>query len=65
MATHKEEVLEIISRMPDDSTLDEIIAELRVREKVAQGRRDFEEGRVVTQDEMKRRAKEWEESYGQ
>jgi predicted transcriptional regulator len=55
MQTAKEEVLEILKQVPDNSTLEEIQYHLYVRQKIRRGIKDVEEGRIITQDEMERR----------
>jgi hypothetical protein len=59
MQTAKEEVLEILKQVPDNSTLEEIQYHLYVRQKVRRGIKDVEEGRIITQDEMERRMAKW------
>jgi len=59
MQTAKEEVLEILKKVPDNSTLEEIQYHLYVRQKIRRGIKDVEEGRIVTQDEMERRMAKW------
>ena len=59
MASPKEEVAQLVERLPDDVSYDEIQYRIYVREKVNRGLRDVEEGRVVTQDEAKQRFSQW------
>jgi predicted transcriptional regulator len=59
MQTAKEEVLEILKQVPDNSTLEEIQYHLYVRQKIRRGIKDVEEGRIFTQDEMERRMAKW------
>ncbi len=59
MGTAKEEVRQILDRLPDDSTFEDIQYHIYVREKVEQGLEEFEEGRVLDQDEVERRMARW------
>ena len=51
----KEEVIQMIQRLPDDCTLEQIQYHLYVREQVGRGLADVEVGRVVSHEEAKRR----------
>ncbi len=53
--------MDVLSRLPDDCTLEEIQYHLYVREKVDRGLREIDEGKVVTQEEVKRRLSKWTE----
>ena len=59
MQSAKEEVIEILKGLPDDSTLEEIQYHLYVRQKIERGIKDIEKGRVLTQEEMERRMEKW------
>lgn len=65
MSVIKEQVINLIKSLPDDCTLEEIQYHLYVREKVEQGIRAIEEGRVVSQEEAEQKVKEWVMSSGQ
>ena len=54
MSSAKQEAIELIRSLPDDSTLEEIQYHLYVRQKVLRGLQDVEEGRVRSQEEMER-----------
>ena len=54
----KEDVLQMIQRLPDDCTLEQIQYHLYVREQVGRGLADIEAGRVVSHEEAKRRIAE-------
>jgi predicted transcriptional regulator len=58
-ATVKEQVLQMIQRLPDDCTIEEIQYHLVVREQVGRGLADVEAGRLVSHKEAKRRIAEW------
>ena len=55
MQTPKEEVMEILKALPDNSTLEEIQYHLYVRQRIERGTKDIEQGRTSTQEEMERR----------
>ncbi|PKL57427.1 MAG: hypothetical protein CVV34_07310 [Methanomicrobiales archaeon HGW-Methanomicrobiales-5] len=59
MQSAKEEVMEILKRLPDNSTLEQIQYHLYVRQKIERGIKDIEEGRTFTQEEMERRMEKW------
>ena len=59
MSTAKEEVREILDRLPDDATLEDIQYELYVRQKIRQGLQDEAEGQVISHDELKERMAKW------
>jgi hypothetical protein len=59
MQSAKEEVIEILKRLPDNITLEQIQYHLYVRQKIEKGIQDIEEGRTFTQEEMERRMEKW------
>jgi predicted transcriptional regulator len=59
MQTGKEEVMELLKRLPDNSTLEEIQYHLYVHQKIQRGIKDVEDGRAHTQEEMERRMEKW------
>ena len=61
----KEEVIQMIQRLPDDCTLEQIQYHLYVREQVARGLADIDAGRIVSHEEARRRIAEWRKSFGQ
>ncbi len=56
MATVKEEMIRIIEEQPDDSSYDEIFSELALRRMIERGLADSDAGRVLSDEEMERRA---------
>jgi predicted transcriptional regulator len=54
----KEEVIQMIQRLPADCTLEQIQYHLYVREQVERGIADIEAGRVVAHEEAERRIAE-------
>ncbi len=65
MAHVKEQVIELIKALPEDSTLEDIHYHLYVREKVEHGLRAAEEGRVIPQEDAEKRVEGWLKSSGQ
>ena len=59
MESAKEEAIQLIRRLPDDTTLEDIQYHLYVQQKVRRGMQDVEEGRVYTQNEVEKRMKRW------
>ena len=62
--TAKQQVLEVVNSLPDDCTMDEIRYNLFVRHSIEMGLKDIEEGRVLSQEEMRKRAERWLASSG-
>ena len=61
METAKEEVRRILDLLPDDATLEDVQYRIYVRQAIAAGLRDVDEGRVVSQEEVERRIARWTE----
>jgi predicted transcriptional regulator len=59
MQTAKQEVMELLKELPDDTTLEEIQYCLYVRQKVKRGLRDVEEGKTYSQEEIEKRMDKW------
>jgi predicted transcriptional regulator len=59
MQSAKEQVMQLLKELPDDSTLEEIQYHLYVRQKIQRGIKDVEEGRIYTQEEMEKRMEKW------
>jgi plasmid stabilization system protein ParE len=55
MQTAKEEVIDLLNQLPDDSTLEEIQYHLYVRQKIHRGLKDVDQGKVLTQEEVENR----------
>ena len=62
MDTAKEEVRRILESLPDDATLEDIQYRIYVRQAIAAGVRDIDQGRIVSQDEVERRMSRWTKS---
>jgi hypothetical protein len=59
MQSPKEQVMELLKEIPDDSTFEEIQYHLYVRQKIQHGIKDVEEGGTYTQEEMEKRMEKW------
>jgi predicted transcriptional regulator len=53
MSTTKEEAIQLISRLPEEVTWEDIIYRLYVKRKIEEGIKAAEEGRIVSHDEVK------------
>jgi predicted transcriptional regulator len=60
MASAKEEMAKIIQAQPEDSSYEEILRELAFSRLVERGLQDSIAGRVITDEEMRRRIEEWQ-----
>ena len=54
MSTAKEEAINLITRLPDEASWDDIMYEMYVKKKIERGVRAADEGRVVAHDDVKR-----------
>jgi predicted transcriptional regulator len=59
VSSPKQAALEMIERLPDDASLEDIQYHLYVLQKIEQGLDDLEAGRVVPQEEVERRLQKW------
>ena len=57
--TVKEKACEVISRMPEESTLEDIQYHLYVLQCIEQGEREVKDGKILTHDEVERRLAQW------
>jgi predicted transcriptional regulator len=55
MASAKKQALETIRKLPERATWDDIMYEIYVRKKIARGIKAADEGKVVSQEEVKKR----------
>jgi predicted transcriptional regulator len=55
MPTTKKQALEMIKKLPEKATWDDIMYEIYLRKKIEAGIKAAEEGRVVSHDEVKKR----------
>jgi predicted transcriptional regulator len=59
MARIKQEVLAMIERLPDEASLDEIMAELYFRMQVDAGLAELDAGQGIPHEEVERRVSKW------
>ena len=55
----KDKVKKTIDRLPDNFTVDQLVEELVVLDKIEEGLKDIEDGRVFTTDQVKQELKTW------
>jgi len=55
----KEKVRKTIDRLPEKFTVDQVVEELVVLNKIEEGLNDVEQGRVFTTDQVKKELKTW------
>lgn len=61
----RQAVNQILDRLPDDATVEDLQYHLHLRQKVEKGLQDIAAGRVIEDDEMGRRMQSWfDESDG-
>ena len=60
MSMVKEELTRLIQRQPEDSSREEIIRELAFHAMVERGLADSEAKRVISNEEMARRIRQWQ-----
>ncbi len=59
MTSAKQRVLEVLTSLPDDCSVEDIQYEIYVREAVAEGERAADEGRVLPHEQVMREAGKW------
>ena len=59
MQTAKQEVIELLKHLPDNSTLEDIQYHLYVSQKVQQGIQDIKEGKLCSQEDVEKRMGKW------
>ncbi|MDA8340203.1 MAG: hypothetical protein QMD44_01115 [Thermodesulfovibrionales bacterium] len=59
MQTVKQEVSNLLKRLPDDCTLEDVQYHLYVLQKIERGLKDAEQGRVYTQEEVEKMMSKW------
>jgi predicted transcriptional regulator len=55
----KQEALDTIGKLPDDTDMDEIMYRLYVLDKIRKGQKAVEQGRTVSSEELKRDIDTW------
>lgn len=59
MSAVKKEVSDLLSRLPDDCTIEDIQYHLYVLQKVERGLQDAKEGRIHSQEDVEARMSKW------
>jgi predicted transcriptional regulator len=59
MHAAKQEALETIGKLPDDTDMDEIMYRLYVLDKIRKGQEAVEQGQIITSEELKREIDSW------
>ncbi len=59
MQPAKQEALETIGKLPDDTNMDEIMYRLYVLDKIRKGQEAVEQGRTISSEELKREIDSW------
>jgi predicted transcriptional regulator len=62
MVSIKEEVAQLLERLPDDCSLEDIQYHLYVLEKVRRGMQDLDAGRTEAQEDVERQLSRWRRS---
>lgn len=61
MSTAKEELKQLIARQPDDSSYEELVRELAFSLMVRRGLKDSRAGHTISDEEMQRRIRAWQD----
>lgn len=59
MGKIKEQVIEMIQTLPDEVTVDEVMAELYFKLQVDSGLRELDEGKGIPHEEVEERISKW------
>jgi predicted transcriptional regulator len=59
MQTAKQQVSEVLKRLPEDCSLEDIQYHLYVLQKIERGLKDTKEGRIYTQEEVEKLLAKW------
>jgi predicted transcriptional regulator len=59
MTTAKEMVLEAVHRLPDEASFHDIAEEVAFLAAIREGEQDLKQGKVISNQEMKRRLESW------
>lgn len=55
----KDAVLDMIRKLPEEATVDDIMYQLYVRQKVEEGLRELDAGEGIPHDEVKKEVAQW------
>ena len=59
MASAKEEVRRLLDALPDDASLEDVQYSIYVRERIERARNEAKTGRLIEQDEVEARMRQW------
>lgn len=59
MATAKKAVRDLLRKLPEDCSLEDVQYHLYVLQKIERGLKDVDEGRIYTQDEVEKMMARW------
>lgn len=59
MASVKEQIIQIIQRLPDEASIDDIMAELYFKLQVDAGLKELDEGKGIPHKEVEKRMSKW------
>jgi len=59
MQAAKQDALEAIGKLPDDTDMDEIMYRLYVLDKIRKGQQAAEQGKTTTSEDLKREIESW------
>ncbi len=57
--SNKEIMIEAIRKLPDDSSIEEIVEEVVVLAAIRRGEEEADAGRTISHDEVKKRIQKW------
>jgi len=55
----KSQIIETMSEMPDEFSIEDIVEKLIILDKIEKGQKDIKEGKVFTETQAKERLKKW------
>ena len=59
----KEEIIDLIRKLPEDTTIDDIMYHLYVKKKIIAGLKDLDQGKVIPHEQVmenaKKRLEQW------
>lgn len=64
MKTAREELIELLERLPDDTPMDTLLAEMHFKASVLRGLAEASRGEGISHEEAKERLAKWLESSG-
>ena len=59
MPTTKDSVISLVKQLPENSTLEDIMEHLYVKQKILKGQKELESNQLYTHEEAKEIMKEW------